>query len=647
MKTANCPTCGALVTFRSTASILAVCEYCRSTLIRHGADVENIGKMAELLEDASLIQIGTEGQYKGTHFAVVGHIQLQYSQGLWNEWHLLFDNQRNGWLSEANGDYTVTFLAKVPEPLPALADLNPGMTVTLNGDTFTVTDIEHGKCIAGAGELLFKVGAGYDASSADLRSARNFASIDYSEEIPLLFLGASVDFKELNFSNLRDAAQTGVGKIKLNAIQCPSCGSTIEIHAPGILRVTCGGCHALISAENENLKVLQKFAAKQLVEPFIPLGAEGKLKGVPYRVLGFLERVGKSDGVEFGWDEYLLHNPAEGFRWLTEYDGHWNFAWPTNAAPANSIAGHGQRALLYDGRMFRHYEESEAGVRCVLGEFYWRVSTDERVTVNDYIDPPYVLSEEKNDNEITWTVGEYTEPEAVKDAFAITRPMPARSGVAPNQPWPQQAGYRNVWRSFWLTSLLVLTIQIISVLMADNRTLFSDTLNLPAANGEAITTPVFEITGRTGNIHIINKTNLDNSWAFLGMELVESDSGKVYAVHREVSYYSGCDAGECWTEGSASDDAEIANVPPGHYLLSIDAESPAVSGRVINTQLQVRRNVPNWYNFFIVEILLLLFPLLYWWRRASFEARRWGGSEHGVAGPGKKIFSALTNDGGD
>ena len=646
MKTANCPTCGALVTFRSAASILAVCEYCRSTLIRHGADVENIGKMAELLEDASLIQIGTEGQFKGTHFAVVGRIQLQYPQGLWNEWHLLFDNRRSGWLSEANGDYTVTFLAKAPEPLPVLAELNPGMTVTLNGDPFTVTDIEHGKCIAGVGELLFKVGAGYDAPSADLRSARNFASIDYSEETPLLFLGASVDFKDLNFANLRDAAQTGAGKIKLNAVQCPSCGSTIEIHAPGILRVTCGGCHALISAENENLKVLQKFAAKQIADPFIPLGAEGKLNGVPYRVIGFLERVGKSDGVEFSWDEYLLHNPAEGFRWLTVYDGHWNFAWPTNAAPANSTTRQGQPALLFDGRMYRHYEECEAGVRCVLGEFYWRVSTGEVVTVNDYIDPPYVLSEEKSGDEIIWTVGEYTEPEVVKEAFAITRPMPARRGVAPNQSWPQEAGYRKVWRSFWLVSLLALSIQIISAIMAGNRTLFSDTFNLPAGNSETITTPVFEVTGRTGNIHIINKTNLDNSWAFLGMELVERDSGKVYAVHREVSYYSGYDGDGYWSEGSTSDDAEIANVPPGHYLLSIDAETPAVSGRVANTQLQIRRNVPNWHNFFIVEILLLLFPLIYWWRRSSFETKRWAGSEHGVKGSGGKISSPLP-DGSD
>ena len=49
MKTANCPSCGAMLTFRSAVSILTVCNYCKSTLIRHDLALENVGKMAELL----------------------------------------------------------------------------------------------------------------------------------------------------------------------------------------------------------------------------------------------------------------------------------------------------------------------------------------------------------------------------------------------------------------------------------------------------------------------------------------------------------------------------------------------------------------------------------------------------------------------
>jgi ribosomal protein S27E len=118
---ANCPACGAPVVFKSSASFHGVCEFCRSTLVRHGGDLENLGRMADLLEDASPIRLGTEGRYQGVHFAVVGRIQLRYAAGVWNEWHLLFDDMRGGWLSDAGGEYTISFLTPPGATLPEFA----------------------------------------------------------------------------------------------------------------------------------------------------------------------------------------------------------------------------------------------------------------------------------------------------------------------------------------------------------------------------------------------------------------------------------------------------------------------------------------------------------------------------------------------
>ena len=82
---ANCPACGAPVVFKSSASFHGVCEFCRSTLVRHGGNLENLGRMADLIEDASPIRLGTEGVHGGMHFAVIGRIQLRYVAGVWNE----------------------------------------------------------------------------------------------------------------------------------------------------------------------------------------------------------------------------------------------------------------------------------------------------------------------------------------------------------------------------------------------------------------------------------------------------------------------------------------------------------------------------------------------------------------------------------
>jgi hypothetical protein len=60
----NCPLCGAKVAFRSTGSVVAICAYCKSTLVRHDLDLENVGRMADLKADGSPLQLGSAGAYQ-------------------------------------------------------------------------------------------------------------------------------------------------------------------------------------------------------------------------------------------------------------------------------------------------------------------------------------------------------------------------------------------------------------------------------------------------------------------------------------------------------------------------------------------------------------------------------------------------------
>lgn len=204
MPKTTCPSCGALVDFKSTASILAICEHCQSTLVRHDINVEDIGKMATLKLDGSPLQLGVRGRYRGITFDVIGRIQLRFDRGMWNEWHLLFDDGRSGWLGEAQGNYAVSFLTTTGADIPAFDQLKAGAQIQLKGQSFQVQNLESARCISGEGELPFKVDAGYDAPVADLVGDKNsFATIDYSEEKPLLFIGEYMEFDDLHFSNLR------------------------------------------------------------------------------------------------------------------------------------------------------------------------------------------------------------------------------------------------------------------------------------------------------------------------------------------------------------------------------------------------------------------------------------------------------------
>jgi hypothetical protein len=85
-------------------------SYCQTTVLKDAESVKDIGKMASVLEDYSPLQIGTTGIYQQQGFTLLGRIQLKYEDGLWNEWYALFDDGKEGWLSEASGQYTFNFL---------------------------------------------------------------------------------------------------------------------------------------------------------------------------------------------------------------------------------------------------------------------------------------------------------------------------------------------------------------------------------------------------------------------------------------------------------------------------------------------------------------------------------------------------------
>ncbi|MCC8998121.1 MAG: DUF4178 domain-containing protein [Candidatus Contendobacter sp.] len=639
MKTANCPSCGAAITFRSAVSILTICNYCKSTLIRHDLALENVGKMAELLPDPSPIQIGAEGVYRKARFTVVGRIQLRYGQGLWNEWYLLFENQRGGWLGETLGNYAITSLIQPPEPLPAFPELRAGQNLTLRGRAFQITNIETARCIAGEGELPIRVGAGYDAPVVDLQAAGNiFATLDYSETPPLAFIGEQVRFDDLKLTRLREALPAGWepdAGVKAQSFQCPGCGSALTVRAKGYTEtLACGACGSIIDITDANFRILSKFKAQVTHEPIILLGARGTLENAEYETIGYLRRATTVEDVDYEWSEYLLFNRTQGFRWLVEYNGHWSLV-QTTTEPAQ-VTGYGaQGRAFHQGRNYRHFQTAKAKISYVLGEFYWRVKVGERCEVSDYIDPPFQLSLERTDQEIVWSLANYVEPDAIKAAFSLEQPLPVRSGVAPNQPSPYAAQRPKFRRLRWLFLGLLIIGQIATLALSSDQRVHQQTFVFDAAaKDKTLTSEPFAVSGRDSNLLIRAETNLDNNWIYLDLALIERETGASYAISREINYYQGVDEGEKWSEGDAGDEAVLSDIPAGIYYLSVEGELPPSSPTVTCT-FTLFRDVPSWTNFFLALLGLLVAPLLFSWRARAFERTRWAESDYGPSGKGE------------
>lgn len=202
--TAICPNCGAPIVFRWSSSIQTTCDYCKSILVRHDVNLEKVGQVADLPPDISPIQIGTEGVYRGTAFQAIGRIIYSHDVGAWNEWHLIFSNGSSGWLSDAQAEYAVSFLATPQAPLPSAAEVYRGWEYEQQGVRLAVTTLTEASYEGVEGELPFQYWDKERCRFADLRSHDGrFATIDYTESPPLLFLGEFVEFESLGLTNVK------------------------------------------------------------------------------------------------------------------------------------------------------------------------------------------------------------------------------------------------------------------------------------------------------------------------------------------------------------------------------------------------------------------------------------------------------------
>jgi hypothetical protein len=198
--TANCPNCGAKIVFLWSSSVQTVCQYCKSILVRMDVDLKKVGQVADLPPNSSPIQIGTEGVYAHQAFVVVGRIIYEYDLGTWNEWHVVMNNA-SAWLSDAQDDYAVTFAAP-GRALPQSAQV--GGNYTWDNVAYTVSTVTTANYRGVEGELPFQYWDKEKVVFVDLMSSTGkFATLDYSDSTPMLYLGEAVEFDDLHLKNLR------------------------------------------------------------------------------------------------------------------------------------------------------------------------------------------------------------------------------------------------------------------------------------------------------------------------------------------------------------------------------------------------------------------------------------------------------------
>jgi uncharacterized Zn finger protein (UPF0148 family) len=641
---ANCPACGAPVEFKSGQSIVVICSYCRSAVARTDRELKDLGKVAELIETGSPLDIGLRGKWKDVSFELTGRAQLGHEMGgQWDEWYATFSNGWLGWLAEAQGRVYITFQYPVPEgvQLPAFEQLQLGQPVAGLPWPSPLLVAETGRATAlGAkGEIPYLLTPGETYYYADLSGVdRAFGTLDYNQTPPIIFLGQQVTLEELGITTTR-APEREERRVGAAHVSCPQCAGPLELRAPDKTeRVTCPNCNSLLDVNQGQLQFL-KALEKPWFQPLIPLGSAGDVPEGKMTVIGAMARSVTIEGTQYFWGEYLLYNPQIGFRWLVHSDNQWNYV---QTVPPGEVL-ESVKSADYRGKHYRIFQDAQARVECVLGEFYWKVETGEKVRGVDYVAPPYMLSKEESTiyisdpeeaggtrrvaGEINWSLGTYVTVPQIEKAFSVSG-LPRPSNVAPNQPYQHWWVYK-YWLAFIVVALLAGFLAM--VVSGSTKEVFSQTVTLqplPNEDGtQVFFSEPFELAGRR-NIRVVAQSPVQNTWLYLEGDLINDETGVVQSFPIDISFYQGVEDGESWSEGGQNDSAYTSAMPAGRYILRLEAQWEKWSQPAV-VAVRIEQNVTHGFNLLIALVVLSIGPIVMAIYHIGFERRRWSESMFG------------------
>lgn len=414
---------------------------------------------------------------------------------------------------------------------------------------------------------------------------------------------------------------------------CLKCGGPVVLRAPDASEaVVCTQCKAILDVSDENVRLLQEFEGAITKKPLIPLGTRGKIFDGEFEVIGFMVRKITVDYESYRWSEYLLYNPLQGYRWLTEYEGHWNKVEVLASPPLKGHWMGRSNNMTVDEITYKHFQQSSPEVECVLGEFYWKVKVGDKAELNDFVSPPHMMSVEKTPSEVSWSRGTYVDPGEIWSAFGLDGFPPFRKGVFANQPNPHAAASKGAGKTFGILAALAIGVYaLLSFHAKEERVLHQEfTYNQDEAEPSRVSDP-FVLRGRPTNVRVRSWANVDNDYIYLHMTLVNQDTDQAMDFGREISYYHGRDVDGNWSEGKQNDTVFLPHVPPGNYYLRVEPEKDVRQNRLtwaFNYRIDVDRDVPR-ISYLFYALLLLLIPFgLFKYLHFAFERDRWNESDH-------------------
>ncbi len=434
--------------------------------------------------------------------------------------------------------------------------------------------------------------------------------------------------------------------VESKALKCVACGAPYTLRGFATTKsVACEYCGSIFDTSTPEWQLIERVEKRRHDAPLWPLGTRATLEGHRFDLVGWMKRFVVVDHVKYFWEEHLFFSPFHGYRYLTYQDGHFTLVKPLPGMPRYSA----RRTATYEGVTYRHFQGAPASVHEVVGEFPWRVKRDESVQTDDFVAPPYMLSNERttgqDGGESVWSRGVYlTLAEVEKAVGPAARAKRFTLGIAPNQPnptgsveWVKKATAIALAAWLFMTCVYVFRCAgttVLDVDVAPKKVAQAPTPGAPVPAGAPAAEPdppaaVHSLTLASAhdpaNLEVELTAPVFNKYAFCECALVDVKNQHAYPFGLEIGYYQGVEDGETWSEGSREATIHLGNIPNGDYVFQVERDDDFPG----TARIRIKRDVALARYPVLALLALLVFPIIILFRSRAFETRRWAESDHG------------------
>lgn len=617
----QCPDCNRVIHSKNPGFNHWQCT-CRDIVYQNDQGELKSSLRHSIQSSNDIIQPGSIGCWNGQSFTVCGRFRLWGIENVFNYWTIEMKDGSLNILGEAYGLYAFYERIDFKEivlfgKLNALQNNKSTWLGNTEYDFIRKNEISfwdaEGDCYKPKEHLKRT----FELMTADRKFIEIFELEDESFE---MYSVTYTSFESLKLNKLRQ--QFGQGK----SFRCASCGVETSLRLyPYTQSWSCISCNVANSVFNGGSRKETNVSTLKVGNIFA-LDTVLQLKGIDYKVIGFAVKEDSKE--EYQWREYTLHNPSVGFAFLNESDGHWSLVKEIGDSPCIDMAK--LTSFNFADKSFQLFNKYGFKIVYAQGEFAGNIFNDSfKLYAKDFIAPPYLLCFEQGDREhSTWFLGEHVSRAELKKQ--TKEYLPLAIGVGPVEP-KAMVDRAILIKCTVVVFLLLFGIHYLIGMGQKQKILLDEQFVLVDSIGQqTFISNVFELRKWKSNLEFQINAPVDNSWFELEATLVNKASGDEYSLQQGVEQYHGVTDGESWSEGGTQETVYLSSIPEGEYFLKLtaihDVYSYITGSRLNSFSLRVTNDVPMTRNFWLIIIVVLIWPVYKIYTINYYERKRWENS---------------------